>query len=165
MRPTSATTEGRAPRGPHRVPFVALLFACSALAGCPGRLEDPERFFDAGAQDAGALDGGAPACPPDVDVPADVFAASCDGANCHGTDRPALGLDLVSPDVWSRIADRETVNAACAPAPLVDPDAPRASGLYLKVSGTACGQRMPVGGALDAETIACIERWMQMERN
>lgn len=153
---------------------VAPLLA-TVLVGCPGRLEDPGRFMrdaavvlDGGAVDAGGpldgggapVDAGAPsACPPEVEV-TEVFEARCGGLGCHGVSNPAAGLDLVSADLGARLAGRTTVNPACSGLPVASAATPRDSSLFLKVSGTECGARMPIGSALSDDEIACVAAWI-----
>jgi hypothetical protein len=42
----------------------------------------------------------------------------------------------------------------------VYPSVPANSVLYVKISGTACGTRMPQGGTLSASDIALIQTWI-----
>ncbi|MDQ3037277.1 MAG: hypothetical protein M3Y87_33090 [Myxococcota bacterium] len=124
---------------PLRIVLLTIAaLAAGGLAGCPGRLENPERFglgtSDSGvASDAGSSDG----------VPA-VFAAKCAGSGCHGATSPALALDLVSDGVAERVLDVPAVG--CASRLLVDSADPSASFLLEKVTETApeCGGRMPL---------------------
>ena len=118
-----------------------------ALAGCPGKLRDPERFTDAG------VDGGSN-CP---DVPAEILAMKCAGSSCHGGTMPALGLDLVADGVAARLVG---VPAVECKGPLADPADPEGSILYQKVAGTTCGTRMPLGSPLDDAEIACVKEWI-----
>lgn len=120
------------------------------LVGCPGKLRDPGRFTDAGA-DGG---GGSPSCP---DVPTEILAMKCAGGTCHSGATPAVGLDLVSPGVAARVVGK--MASECKGA-LVDPAAPDSSILYQKISGTMCGTRMPLGTPLADAEIACVKEWI-----
>jgi hypothetical protein len=126
------------------IPLVAL-----GLAGCPGSLEDPERF---------ALADGS-AC---LDVPTTLLGAKCaTGAGCHVAEAPGGDLDLVSPGLAARLVD-VPASSTCGGTLLVDSSDPEASLLYQKVLDSApCGSRMPLGGAplVDVER-ACLLEWI-----
>jgi hypothetical protein len=137
------------------VPLVGL-----ACAGCPGNLENPERFTDAAADavtpadDAG--DGGG--CP---DVPSDIFGKVCATAGCHNATDKSQGLDLQSPNVGTRLA------GACARGGgyLIDPTNPRASVMYTKLTATPpFGGRMPTGQALDDTQLACVLAFISAQK-
>lgn len=162
---------------------IAIAIATS-LAGCPGRIDRPERFgLGGGARDGGAPrgDGGAPGGDGGgssradggggsaddggggsaIDVPA-LLAAECAGSGCHGATSPALGLDLASAGVGARVAG--IAAASCSGRVLADPGDPDASFLLEKVSAVApaCGSRMPLGrAALDAAEIAALRGWIE----
>jgi hypothetical protein len=128
---------------------LAALTSIALLAGCPGKLREPERFRDGGAADSGTN------CP---DVPTEVFAKKCAGSSCHSGATPASNLDLVSPDVASRVVGKTAL--ACK-APLADPADPEASVIFIKISpGDMCGSRMPLGAALPDDEIACVKDWI-----
>ncbi|WP_441288667.1 nucleotide-binding protein [Sorangium sp. KYC3313] len=122
--------------------------ALPLLAGCPGTIDDQERF-DRRDRDPQA------AC---ADVPA-VFAERCGGASCHGPGEPAAGLDLVTLGVGDRVAGRPATNCAGV---LADPDRPEESALYVRLTDApSCGARMPLGGApYSSEEIACVAAWI-----
>ena len=133
--------------------FTGLVaMTCVALlAGCPGKLRDPERFGDGGV-DGG---GGGSDCP---DVPTEIFATKCAGSSCHGGSTPAQSLDLVMPDVAMRVVG---VQAKECKGTLADPSNPEASVLYTKIApGPTCGSRMPLGPALSDGDIACVKEWI-----
>src|SRR5215208_5897142 len=71
------------------LPVVATL-AAFAFVGCPGELENPERF-------------GPATCPAPIDVPTEIFVPSCTDVLCHGSVEPAAGLDLLSDNVLERL--------------------------------------------------------------
>ena len=125
---------------PLRIVLLAIVaLSAGALTGCPGRLQNPERFVGGGTRDGGTeADGGS-----GDGVPA-VFAAKCAGSGCHGATSPALGLDLVSVGVAERVLDVPAVG--CTSRVLVDSADPSASFLLEKVTETApeCGGRMPL---------------------
>ena len=128
---------------------LAALSSIALLAGCPGKLREPDRFRDGGAADGGSN------CP---DVPTEIFAKKCAGSTCHGGNTPASDLDLVSDGVATRVVGKTAI--ACKAA-LADPENPEASVLYIKISpGDMCGSRMPLGAALTEEEIACVKDWI-----
>lgn len=129
-----------------RRPLLTTLFAI-ALAGCPGSLEDPDRF----AEQFGT-------CP---DTPA-LIAKSCASANCHAAENPSAGLDLASDDVIGRLSGQKAAGSAGL---LVDPSAPAESVLYTKVTDAPpFGSRMPLGGnPLDDAQVDCILSWIESE--
>ena len=119
------------------------------LAGCPGSLDDPDRFRDGGA----TVDA---AC---FDPPVDLFPQRCGTSGCHNASMPAQGLDLVSADVASRLVG--VMSTECAGV-LADPNDARASMLVRKLGGDPpCGARMPlVGDKLGDEEIDCVVAWI-----
>jgi len=123
---------------------------CAALlAGCPGKLRDPERFGD------GGVDGGSSNC---GDVPTEIFAAKCGTSSCHSGAMPAQKLDLILPDVAARVVG---VQATECIGPLADPNDPEGSVLYIKIApGPTCGSRMPFGTSLSDPEIACVKEWI-----
>jgi hypothetical protein len=129
---------------------VVALASTVLLAGCPGELREPGRFLDGGTADGGTN------CP---DVPTEIFAKKCAGNSCHGGSTPALGLDLVAPDVASRVVGKPSMG--CTGHPLADPSAPEDSVLYIKVApGDMCGSRMPLGNSLSDEEVDCVKSWI-----
>jgi hypothetical protein len=96
------------------------------------------------------------ACP---DIPA-FFAATCTASTCHNASDEAQGLDLQSPDVTARLV---SVMATEGPGLLVDPSAPGASILYLKLTASPpFGAQMPLGQKPLPETMtACVLDWIE----
>jgi hypothetical protein len=143
---------------------AAIIALVASTPGCPGTLEDPERFLDAAGDDAGfageaqpASDGGGD-CP---NVP-DLLGQTCTGASCHSASNKAQGLDLQSPDLTTRLIG---VSATGGPGLLIDPSTPSRSVLYAKLSATPpFGARMPLGAApLDSPTLACVLGWITQQ--
>jgi hypothetical protein len=131
--------------------FLVLFAVVLALAatGCPGELEDPDRF----------------GC--SLDVEQDIFVGSCGSSSCHGASVPAGGLDLVAAGVAARLVGKPPTCEKCSPSQcdgklLIDPKNPDQSYLLEKVhvSNPACGARMPVGAKLSSEQLACLEKWV-----
>lgn len=127
---------------------LAAMICAALLAGCPGKLREPERFADGGV-------GGGSDCP---DVPTFIFAAKCGGNGCHAGTTPAQDLDLVLPDVAGRVVGVQSVGCK---GPLADPKDAEGSVLYIKVApGTTCGARMPFGPSLTDSEVACVKDWI-----
>jgi hypothetical protein len=154
-------------------PSCALVGLLVVTAGCPGTLEDPERFIEAGGGvvtpqgtgDAAASgEGGqtldAATCP---DIPTAVFQAKCTSSGCHNSQDKSQGLDLQSSGVSMRLVG---VAATEGPGLLVDPGTPSHSVLYTKLTTMPpFGARMPLGSSLDEATIACVLSWVEEVAN
>jgi hypothetical protein len=123
---------------------VALLVP---LAGCPGDLENPERFMMA--------------TPPDCDAPTEVFAMRCAIAGCHGTGAPIYQID--APDFPASYIDVPTTG--CSEYKYIDSASPEDSFIFRKVSMDDPGcatSRMPADGTapLSDEEIECVRGWL-----
>ncbi len=139
------------------------------LAGCPGTLDDKERFLvDAGsagnaeaapAVEAGAEAGAGPDTGPCGNVETRIFVPSCGGTGCHGATGPQQDLDLVSPGIAARVVG--VPGTGCI-STLADPANPEASLIYQKLSPTPpCGSPMPLARpALSDEDVACVLAWI-----
>lgn len=138
------------------VALVAALVGCAPdgpVAGAPdtGRLD---------ASVDSAMDSGV-VCPTTIaDLQAQILTPSCATAGCHTTSNPAVGLDLQSPGVASRLVGVAAVS--CPGHTLVVAGDPASSFLIDKVSNDlpACGSRMPLGGVLDPASVACLSAWI-----
>ena len=152
--------------------------ALTCLTGCPGTLDDKQLFLSAAGVGGGAGGGGAGtgneagnagtaavagaagaglgAC---GDVVARIFVPSCGGTGCHGSVAAQQGLDLVSPDVASRIVG--VTGTVCATT-LADPANPTASLMYQKLAAKpACGAQMPLARPpLSGADAACVLAWI-----
>ena len=127
------------------------LVALLSLTACPGTIDDPAAFETEAGADAGA------SC---ADVPHAVFEPRCGLSGCHGASMPAANLDLVSPDVYSRLVGK---NASGGPGVLIDPGrSPEKSVLYLKLTPMPpFGSQMPFASTkLDAAALACVSSWI-----
>ncbi|MCA9630230.1 MAG: hypothetical protein KC766_21315 [Myxococcales bacterium] len=134
---------------------VLLFLAALALPGCPGELEDPERFTAV------------------CDPPSTIFKKTCATSSCHDDSKPEADLDLESPDVAQRLID---VPAHCAEADPNDPEAcvcpdrllvdsqnPDASYLLEKVTQEVpeCDDRMPLlTSNLKSRDVECLRTWI-----
>lgn len=140
--------------------ILALLLVATAW-GCPGTLDDPARFLEADAGDAGEVNVEGAATPdagcPDVPT---LFAATCTASSCHSASNKAQGLDLQSPDLPARLVG---VPATEGPGLLVDPSTPSQSVLWTKLQpDPPFGARMPLSAApLDSATTACVLVWIE----
>lgn len=144
------------------------------LVGCPGTLDDKERFLvDAGSagsagaagnatgggEDAGTTLDSGPDLGPCGDVVARIFVPSCGGTGCHGPSGAQQDLDLVSPGVAARVVGVSGIGCS---AVLADPANPEGSLIYQKLSPTPpCGSPMPLARpALTDEDVACVRAWI-----
>lgn len=132
-------------KGIAAVPALASIAAVAMLAGCPGTLDDQEKFL-------------APRC---TDVPT-MFAQRCTVASgCHTAADMAGQLDLESPDLASRVVGVAST-AACAGRVLADPADPEGSVIYFKLEpAPSCGSKMPlIGTPLSDFEIECVRLWI-----
>jgi hypothetical protein len=133
-----------APKGFAYALAMLLFGGIASLAGCPGTLENPERF---------KTDGGA--CP---DVPTVTFANKCATDGCHVTPVLAGNLDLAAAGLEARVAG---VQGSCNTDLLADPANPQDSLLYTKLdSAPPCGSKMPLVGTLEESEKQCILEWI-----
>lgn len=135
--------------------IAALLTAAflATLSGCPGTLEDKDRFL----VDAGPMDGAdAGSC---GDVPTRIFVPSCGDNGCHGANAPQQGLDLVSAGLKARVVG---VQAKTCSGILADPQNAAGSLLYTKLlTRPACGSQMPLAREpLSDADVACVLAWI-----
>jgi hypothetical protein len=128
---------------------VCLLAPCLGFTfvGCPGELENPERF-------------GPATCPAPLDVPTAIFLRSCADRLCHDSTEPAAELDLSGSDVLDQLID--VPSSQCADWLRIDSELPEESLLLEKLEETfpSCGDRMPLGERLPATELACVRDWV-----
>jgi hypothetical protein len=108
--------------------------AWMALAACPGRLDDPDRFR---------------AC--QLDVESQIFVPKCGTAGCHDAVSKMNGLDLVTPGVANRL---RTGTSTCMGKSLL---------VHIPEKLTLnppCGSPMPLGAPLMANEVACIKQYL-----
>ena len=152
--------------------ILVLSLGVLLLGGCPGTLEDKERFLvdassagrgsgTAGGADAepGSDAGAQPNLGPCGDVVERIFVPSCGGTGCHDATGPQQDLDLVSEGVAARVVGVRGIGCT---AILADPADPEGSLLYQKLSPTPpCGSPMPLARpALSDEDTACVLAWI-----
>jgi hypothetical protein len=111
-------------------------------------LSNPEDFIDGGstAKDAETI-----------------LAESCGTTNCHDASPQAqAGLDLISPNVESRVVEVNAIGAGCESKILVV--AGDVDGSYLMdkilVAPGICGLQMPLVGSLPASEIEILREWI-----
>ena len=144
-------------------------FGLLLLAGCPGTLEDKQRFLvdggnaGRGHDDASASGDSDAGLGPCGDVVTRIFAPSCGGTGCHGATGAQQDLDLVSPGVAARVVGVSGVSCATT---LADPANPEASLIYQKLSATPpCGSPMPLARPpLSEEDTACVLAWIAAQQ-
>jgi hypothetical protein len=136
--------------------------AVCLLTGCPGTLDDKERFvaYAATHTDAGgyfSTEGGV--C---GDVVARIFVGRCGDTGCHSAASPQQGLDLVSPGVASRVVG--VAGQTCSTI-LADPKNPGGSLLYQKLATKPpCGSQMPLARPpLSGADVACVRAWIAVQ--
>ena len=121
----------------------------ASLVGCPGSLDDPDRFVDGGTS-TGCTD----ATP--------ILQKNCLGSGCHNATDKFSDLDLETPGVVGRY---KGVKAKGGASLLVDPSTPSESAIAAKTkSPVPFGAQMPLGGTkLTAAEQACIVTWITKE--
>jgi hypothetical protein len=142
-------------------PPPAMPMQGSAQAGSPANMamntdDDAGAIMPAGRDDD---DAGMPPALPACDFRGLVMN-KCAGSSCHGGPNASTGLDLTSPSLASRVKGRKGTGA-CTDKLLVDPDNPQDSKLFLKVSSSTCGVKMPLGGSLTASEQTCFLSWIE----
>ena len=131
--------------------FTLGVWSALVLAGCAGSLSNPEDFIDGGSAGKSAEM---------------ILADSCGGIpGCHdSTPQAAAGLDLVSPDVESRVVDVNAIGMDCENDILVVAGNPDGSYLLDKVLPAIgiCGVSMPTGGVppLSADDVETLRQWI-----
>lgn len=129
--------------------FLLFMTAAAGLLGCPGRLEDPERFQTQNATFS---------CTSGADPVEDIINPKCQAA-CHNTSAKLGGLDLTAAGLSARLVG--VAAAECANQVLVRTDGQES---YLinkvKAQAPACGTVMPQGAALSAAEVTCLEEWV-----
>ncbi|HSN81940.1 MAG TPA: hypothetical protein VLS88_05145 [Polyangiales bacterium] len=131
--------------------FVSFAFGLGSvlvLGACPGGLSNPEDFGDGGVS---------------IEDAETILAESCGTTGCHDSSPQAqAGLDLLSPNVESRVVDVNAIGIGCTDEILVVAGDPDSSYLLDKILNTPgiCGLPMPVLGSLSAEETDTIREWI-----
>mgnify|MGYP006335605021 CR=1 FL=1 len=120
----------------------------SNAAGSGGKAGSPAAAGSGGAAAAAACDFKG------------LMAQKCAGGGCHGGPGASTGLDLTTAMLGQRVEGRHG-SGACTDKLLVDTEDPAQSKLYLKISGSSCGVRMPLGGSLTEAEQACVLSWIE----
>ncbi|MBX3250691.1 MAG: hypothetical protein KF901_26165 [Myxococcales bacterium] len=133
--------------------IVAPLVLVALAAGCPGKLQNPERF------PATPL----PECAGNIDVVADIFQRRCGTDSCHQGSEPASALNLIDGDPFANLLS--VPSTECDGRLRVDPENVIESFLLDKLRGPeyippGCGDPMPFLSRLNGNEIACVERWI-----
>ena len=118
------------------------------IAGCPASLSNPEDFIDGGTVEKEAET---------------ILAESCGTTGCHDASPQAqAGLDLISPNVESRVVGVNAIGVGCESDILVVAGDPDGSYLLDKVLDlpTICGLQMPLVGSLPADEIEILRQWI-----
>lgn len=124
------------------------LLASGAVVGCGDT--QPKLFSDR------------PSCPSgSQQIQAQVLAPNCGNSGCHSASNPALGLDLVSPNLEARLVNVPA--SGCGEQTLVVAGNAAHSYLFTKLTQDAppCGDRMPLGAApLSSAQVECLQTWV-----
>lgn len=130
-------------------PFIRGMCLALILGGCPGSLSNPEDFLDGGS-------------PPDKDAET-ILAETCGTTDCHDDSLQAqAGLNLVSPDVESRVVGVNATGIGCESEILVvagDPDSSYLLDKLLNAPGI-CGLQMPYVGTISATDVETLRQWI-----
>jgi hypothetical protein len=127
---------------------LGLCAAAVLLTACPGSLSNPDGFGDGGVV---------------VKDAETILAQSCGTTGCHDdTAQAQAGLDLISPNVESRVVDVNATGIGCTSRIMVIAGDPDSSYLMDKVRATPgiCGLQMPVVGNLPADEIEVLRQWI-----
>jgi hypothetical protein len=128
--------------------FTIGVLSLLVISGCPGSLSNPDDFIDGGVVEK------------DAEM---ILAESCGTSGCHdATPQAQAGLDLISPNVESRVVDVNAVGLGCENSILVVAGDPDASYLLDKVLDlpSICGLEMPLVGTLPPNEIAVLREWI-----
>jgi hypothetical protein len=128
--------------------FTIGVLSLLVISGCPGSLSNPDDFIDGGVVEK------------DAEM---ILAESCGTSGCHdATPQAQAGLDLISPNVESRVVDVNAVGLGCENSILVVAGDPDASYLLDKVLDlpSICGLEMPLVGTLTPNEIAVLREWI-----
>lgn len=118
------------------------------LTACQGSLSNRDAFGDGGVELKDAET---------------ILAESCGTTGCHDdTLQAQAGLDLVSPNVESRVVDVNATGIGCTGRIFVVAGDPDSSYLIDKVINTPgiCGLQMPVVGSLPADEVDVLRQWI-----
>jgi hypothetical protein len=155
-----SASEGQRPRprySPTRyLGFLALGagLLLPILSGCPGSLEGAFPPPPGMGGTGGA--GGAGGAPVDCDAPTMVFAPKC--SFCH----PVLAQpDLTMNPPPNLAAVMTTMSPGCENMPIINAASPSSSVILKRISGTTCGNQMPLNlPALSPTEIDCVTNWV-----
>ncbi len=145
MKPSSAWVAGFA--------SLAAGLAAAQLAACGKGAPSPAGHGGSGGDGSGGCG----------DVPGQIFLPHCGTAACHGTNKPAQGLDLASPGLADRVVNKP--GNGCGGV-LANPSYPASSLLYKKLLAMpSCGARMPINAPpLGDAQIACVKAWIAAQQ-
>lgn len=138
----------------------------AALLGCPGTLDDPQKYAVIATCDAGSTCGSTtstntPMLVTTARVQAELFVGKCN--SCHGATSPLGELSLTGTalELEGRIVESVSVTAICRGSKLVVPGKPDRSLMYVKMTNTTtCGGVMPFGGQPNAVDAALVRQWI-----
>lgn len=134
-------------------------------AGCGG--DSPSPGAAASAAGMGAAGGGAPAAT-FTQVYAMLFPRAstgqcdmCHALPAHDVVNGNLETGMTQASAYAALMGKQSQSSRCMSRPLVVPNDPEMSLLYLKLSPTPpCGVRMPNGGKLSDAQIDMVRSWI-----
>ncbi|GAC1351126.1 MAG: hypothetical protein NVS3B20_21750 [Polyangiales bacterium] len=152
------------------IPAAVLAAALSTLTGCPGSLDEPDRFRDAAGGGGGGEGGPVDPC----DVPAKILKPKCaTSSGCHSAADKTEGLDLESPGLKARLVDHPLFTGAGAITPkpagavLIHKSGDLSKSMFwLKLvapplTAAPYGSPMPLtGGKLNESDLTCVKNWV-----
>lgn len=118
------------------------------FAGCAAELSNPEDFIEGGSRSL-----------QDVET---LLADACGTPGCHDEAREPHRLDLLSPNVQSRVVGINAVGQGCEASVLVvagDPDSSYFLDKVVRAPGI-CGLQMPVGDNLSDSEVETLRQWI-----
>jgi hypothetical protein len=136
-----------------------------ALSGCPGSLDDPDRFR---MPTCGGV--GQPVCntttstlpPTTLEVQTYNLKPKCGFAGCHAGAVPGGQLDLEKPNLEARLRASTSTTVICNGRPMLTPGSPDTSLMWTKLADLPpCGTKMPQVGTLTADETAKLRRWIE----
>ena len=141
-----------------RSSFLTGALFLGVLSGCPGRLDDPERF-DSVVDEVDTVTAPIEGC---GSIESEIFGKRCATSGCHTGFAPSGELDLGAANLFARLENHPATSGGA----LLVPGDPKASVIFQKISATPpFGDRMPpIGATLDDKTIDCVRRWIEVNK-
>jgi hypothetical protein len=145
---------------------LGVVVAMMSSIGCPGSLEDPERFrispCDPSDPSMTCTSTTPPPPPTTEDIAASIFLPRCALAGCHAPPNVQGDLELGGVDVESRLFAVTSSTAICNGRVLVVVGNADASLLFGKLAPVPpCGSPMPLGSMLSDAERGSVRAWIE----